>query len=196
MEYQDLLHFFRSWTRNPQRVGAIAPSSAALAEAITKEITAASSPVIELGPGTGVFTYALLARGIPESDLTLVEYGEDFESTLRRRFPLARVLRMDASKLGRLELAESERAGAIISGLPLLSLPQRKVVAILAGAFDCLRPGGALYQFTYGPSCPVSRPFLDRLGLKAARIGHVLRNLPPASVYRITRRNPFKHAAR
>jgi phosphatidylethanolamine/phosphatidyl-N-methylethanolamine N-methyltransferase len=193
---QDTLSFFRSWVRDPRRVGAIAPSSTELADVITSEITAANSPVIELGPGTGVFTYALLARGIRESDLTLVERGEDFAGVLRRRFPRARVLTMDATRLGNLKLVEGVCAGAIISGLPLLSLSQRQVLAILAGAFDCLRPGGALYQFTYGPACPVRRPFLDRLGLKATRIGHVLRNMPPATVYRITRRNPFRLAPR
>jgi phospholipid N-methyltransferase len=70
----------------------------------------------------------------------------------------------------------------------------RKVFAILAAAFGCLRSGGALYQFTYGLSCPVRRPYLDRLGLKAVRVGRAVRNVPPATVYRISRRSPFKHA--
>ena len=50
-----------------------------------------------------------------------------------------------------------------------------------------MRPGGAFYQFTYGPRCPVPRPILDRLGLKATRIGGTVRNIPPAGVYRISR---------
>jgi len=62
----------------------------------------------------------------------------------------------------------------------------------MAGAFAYMRPGGAVYQFTYGPRCPVSRPILDRLGLKAVRIGGTVRNLPPASVYRISRRKPLE----
>jgi phosphatidylethanolamine/phosphatidyl-N-methylethanolamine N-methyltransferase len=64
----------------------------------------------------------------------------------------------------------------------------RKMMAMLSGVFRCLRPRGALYQFTYGPRCPVPRPILDRLGLKATRIGRTLRNIPPAAVYRITAR--------
>jgi len=99
---------------------------------------------------------------------------------------------MDATRLG--QLAESTRAGAVVSGLALLSFSPRQVLAILAGAFTCLRPGGALYQFTYGPSCPVPRPVLDRIGLKATRVRYVLLNVPPASVCRITRRNPFRLA--
>ena len=64
----------------------------------------------------------------------------------------------------------------------------RKIASILSGVFAYMRAGGALYQFTYGPRCPVPRPILDRLGLKAMRVGHTLRNIPPATVYQITKR--------
>jgi len=194
MQTNDVLCFFRSWTRAPLQVGAIAPSGRALAEVISSEITAGCGPVIELGPGTGVFTRALLARGVKECDLTLVERNTDFVPLLQARFPEARVLNMDAARLDPLNLHRSEKAAAVISGLPLLVMPPRRVLAILAAAFRCLRSGGALYQFTYGLTCPVRRPYLDRLGLKATRVGGALRNLPPATVYRISRRSPAKHA--
>ena len=73
-----LLLFARSLAANPRAVSAIAPSSPALADLITSEINPSAAPVLELGPGTGVFTEALLRRGIDESDLTLVEYGSEF----------------------------------------------------------------------------------------------------------------------
>jgi phospholipid N-methyltransferase len=188
--------FFRSWLSNPIRVGAIAPSSEALAELITSEITPASAPVIELGPGTGVFTRKLLQKGIPPRDLILIEYGSEFVSVLQLRFPGVRVLWMDATKLIPGRLTEEGSAGAVVSGLPLLNMSPRKVVAILSGAFHYLRPNGAFYQFTYAPRCPVARPILDRLGLKATRIGRTLHNLPPATVYRVTRRPPLRVVAR
>jgi phosphatidylethanolamine/phosphatidyl-N-methylethanolamine N-methyltransferase len=72
------LLFWRSWLRNPSRVGAIAPSGRALARLMTARITAADWPVIELGPGTGTFTRALLARGVPEHRLALVEADPAF----------------------------------------------------------------------------------------------------------------------
>jgi phosphatidylethanolamine/phosphatidyl-N-methylethanolamine N-methyltransferase len=187
-ERSDLLHFFRAWIANPLRVAAVAPSGETLARLMTHEISAEHGPILELGPGTGVFTRALLARGISEHDLTLVEYGSDFVPMLQHRFPEARILTMDAAKLGHLDLFGREPAGAVISGLPLLSMSPRKVTAILAGCFKHIRRGGAFYQFTYGPVCPVPRPILDRLGLKAKFIGRTVRNLPPAAVYRITRR--------
>lgn len=190
-EGSDLRRFLRSWGGDPLRVGAITPSGESLARLITSEISSESGSVLELGAGTGVFTRALLDRGVDESDLTLIEYGSDFARLLDFRFPKARVLWMDASQLTKHNLFEPGGAGAVVSGLPLLSMPLRKVIAILSGAFTYLRTNGALYQFTYGPRCPVPRAVLDRLGLKAVRIGGTMRNLPPAAVYRITRRRSF-----
>ncbi len=190
-ECADLFRFFWSWTSDPLRVAAIAPSGESLARVMTREIGPSNGPVLELGAGTGVFTRALLAQGVRESDLTLVEYGSDFMRVLQVRFPQARVLWMDASQLGQHKLFPETNVGAVVSGLPLLSMSPRKVMSILNGAFGVMRPTGAFYQFTYGPRCPVPRPILDRLGLKAARVGGTVRNLPPAAVYRITRRQPL-----
>ncbi|MEO5757657.1 MAG: methyltransferase domain-containing protein [Mesorhizobium sp.] len=186
--YTDQFRFLRQWIANPLTVSAVAPSSVTLGRLMTSEISPATGPVIELGPGTGVFTRALLARGLRESDLTLIEFGADFAAMLQQRFPLARVLRMDAARLTEEAVFEAGTAGAVVSGLPLLSIPADKVAAIVAGCFRALRPSAGFYQFTYGPRCPVPRPVLDELGLDAVRIGGTLRNLPPAAVYRITRR--------
>jgi phospholipid N-methyltransferase len=186
----DSLHFLRAWASNPGRVGAMMPSGSALAELITSEIDASSGPIIELGPGTGVFTQAILARGVNERDLTLVEFGSEFAALLRARFPAARVLEIDAGKLPVHRLFEHAPVGAIVSGLPLLNMGPRKIMAILSGAFSYARPRAAFYQFTYGPLCPVPRPILDRLGLKAKFIGRAFLNMPPAAVYRISARAP------
>ncbi|NOJ43233.1 class I SAM-dependent methyltransferase [Bradyrhizobium australiense] len=188
----DFFSFFLAWMSAPGRVGAIAPSSPALAELITSEITAGSGPIIELGPGTGAFTYQLLRRGVRQEDLTLVEYGSDFMKLLQVRFPGARVLWMDAARLAAQPLYDGAPVGAVISGLPLLNMSMRKVVSILNGAFSYIRPGGAFYQFTYGMTCPVSPRVLDRLGLKAKLIDRAILNVPPAAVYRLTRRPQSK----
>lgn len=186
----DALLFFRAWLSAPLRVASVTPSGRALSSLMTAEISAKTGTVIELGPGTGVFTKALLQQGVAEENLVLIEYGEDFASQLSLRFPSARTIQMDAAKLSRLSLQASAPVGAVVSGLPLLSMPIRKVHAILEGAFSHLRHDGAFYQFTYGPRCPIARPLLDRLGLKARYIGYTLANIPPAAVYRISRRRP------
>jgi Phospholipid N-methyltransferase len=182
------LLFFRAWLSAPLQVASVTPSGRALALLMTSEISADSGTVIELGPGTGVFTEALLNRGVCQSDLILVEYSVDVARELTMRFPAATTLRMDAAQLRKFELQTSAPIGAVVSGLPLLSMPVRKVIAILEGAFSHLRHDGAFYQFTYGPRCPIPRPLLDRLGLKATFIGRTLANVPPAAVYRISRR--------
>ncbi|MBB4567456.1 class I SAM-dependent methyltransferase [Rhizobium leucaenae] len=188
----EFVQFFRSWVSNPMRVAAIAPSGERLARLMTQEIEALDGPVLELGPGTGVFTRALLARGLPESDLTLIEFGEEFAARLRGRFPEARVVQMDAAQLAQCGLFADAPFSAVVSGLPLLSMSPDKIIAIVGGAFATMKPGGAFYQFTYGPRCPVSRSILERLGLKAVRIGGTVRNIPPAGVYRISRRKPLE----
>ncbi|WP_114094202.1 class I SAM-dependent methyltransferase [Thalassospira xiamenensis] len=183
----DLLPFFRAWVADPKRVSAISPSSWALAELITSEISPATGSVLELGPGTGVFTRALIARGLDEGDLTLVEAGAEFARLLSDRYPRARVLHMDASRITLNPLYPSNDLGAAISGLPLLSMRPRQVMGVLNGTFRYLGPTGALYQFTYGPRCPIPSTILERMGLRASRIGTIMRNVPPSSVYRISR---------
>lgn len=192
----DVFPFLSALLADPRRVGAVIPSGAALAEAMTREISFDCAPVIELGPGTGAFTQKLLARGVPEDRLALIEYGPDFARLLEARYPHAQILQMDAARLKDVRLFDDENAGAVISGIPLLSLSPRDVMAILKGAFHHLRADGAFYQFTYGLRCPVSNVILDRLSLQAARIGRAFVNVPPAGIYRITRKPtaPFNRA--
>ncbi|CAN7724462.1 methyltransferase domain-containing protein [Rhizobium leguminosarum] len=183
----DRRRFLLAWLRAPLRIASITPSGPRLAGLMTKEISALTGPVLELGPGTGVFTAALLERGIAERDLTLVEYERDFATLLQGRFPDARVLRVDVRQMWKTALSGSF-FGGVVSGLPLLAMRPEDVRTLLEGCFSNLRPHGAFYQFTYGPKCPVAVEILDSLGLVATRIGWTLRNIPPAAVYRISRR--------
>lgn len=191
MPLSDTLHLLRAWLRHPRSVGALAPSGPALARLMTAHLDHAHGPVIELGPGTGVFTRALLEHGLPGHRLVLVETDPVLAGTLAQRYPHARVLRMDAVRLGHSPpLFGAERASAVVSGLPLRSIPAAKVEAIITGVFERqLQDDGVLYQFTYGLRCPVPRTLRQRLGLEAERIGGTWRNLPPARVWRIRRRD-------
>ncbi len=127
--------FLRAFLADPRRVSAVAPSGRALATAITAEISPHSAPVIELGPGTGAFTRRLIERGIPQDQLVLIESGNEFAQLLQARYPDARVLRMDATHLRHTPLFDGVQAGAAVSGLPLLSMSARQMIAILNGAF-------------------------------------------------------------
>lgn len=134
----------------------------------------------------------MIARGVRERDLILVEANARFADALRLRFPQARLVAGDAARLCIDDVRGDKPIGAVISGLPLLNMPLRQIYGILTAAFDLLELGGALYQFTYGVRCPVPRRVLDRLGLKAVSIGLVVRNIPPATVYRIARRGQLR----
>ncbi len=143
-----------------------------------------------------MFTQSLIRRGIPEDRLALIERGGAFARRLRKRYPRARVLQMDAARLSEVELFDGERAGAVVSGLPLLLMPPRQVIALLEGAFEWLRPDAAFYQFTYGLEPPVPQRTLDRLGLEVARAGGTFANVPPAAVYRFRGRSRENSAPR
>lgn len=181
----DILRFFVEYVRDPRGVAAVLPSGLALAALITRHVGPATGPILELGAGTGVFTQALIDRGIAPGSLTLVEKHPRFAHLLRRRFPGATVIGTDAASLFDLPPASF---GAAICGLGLLNMPPAVVEAILRGAFAGLRPGGALFLFTYKRGCSVPDVLLDRLDLVATRVGGTFHNLPPASVYRIERR--------
>lgn len=181
----DTLLFLRSWLTKPLEVAAIAPSSTRLAEAMTCEIDRYTGDVLELGPGTGIFTRALLRNGVRQDQLVLVERNPTFVALLRGRFPQATLIEGDAQHL---RLPPARKLGAAISGLPLLSMPRPAVRGILEAVFQHLGDHGSLFQFTYGPRCPVPVALLDALGLEASFLRFVPLNLPPASVYRLSRR--------
>ncbi|OJY77653.1 MULTISPECIES: methyltransferase domain-containing protein [unclassified Rhizobium] len=184
----DAASFFLAWLRNPRTISAVTPSGSRVSALMTQGIGPATGPVMELGPGTGVFTYSLLQRGVREEDLTLVELSADFAALLRRRFPKARVLCLDAMRIEQANVFADVSFGAVVSGLGFRAMRPLEIRAILSGAFKNLRSGGAFHQITYGPRCPVPSQVLDLLKLAEVRIGQTIWNLPPASVYRISRR--------
>src|SRR5712675_2425571 len=121
----DEMQFIRSWIEKPLSTGAVMPSSKALARAMARYVDPQSNgPVIELGPGTGPVTQALVQRGVDPKRLILVEFNPDFCRLLRTRYPAATVVQGDAYKLRRvLETYVDVPAAAIVSGLPLVTKP-------------------------------------------------------------------------
>ncbi len=182
--------FAKAWLRAPLKVGAVVPSGPVLARAITSQINAATGPVLELGPGTGVFTRALLTRGVAAANLTLLEYDPKLAKLLSTRFPNVRVVSACATKLKSLGLYDENGVGAIVSGLPLLSMPHSTIFQILDGAFSQLRADGVIYQFTYRPLCPVPKKVMEALDLQSACTSFSLRNFPPAWVFALRKRPP------
>jgi phosphatidylethanolamine/phosphatidyl-N-methylethanolamine N-methyltransferase len=178
--WADNLRFLRALIARPKNIGAIAPSSPALAEAIARQIDPQLGPVLEVGPGTGVITEAILARGITPERLTLLEYDEDMAQHLAARYRRACVIQGDAFDLDRALGANSAGLfGAIVSGVPLLNHSIARRQAFLQGLLKRLMPGAPLIQFSYGANAPV--PPLP--GTSVARTATVFANIPPAKVW-------------
>jgi phosphatidylethanolamine/phosphatidyl-N-methylethanolamine N-methyltransferase len=152
---------------------------------MTAGLTQQTGAVVELGSGTGTITEAILARGVPPERLALFETNRVFAELLQRRFAGVQVLRLDAREI---EKAPLEGVGAVISGLPLLSIPTPVQREIVEGAFRLMRPGGVFVQFTYGWRPPVDRPVREALGLEWEVSPWVWANIPPARVYAFRRR--------
>ncbi len=184
--------FLKRWLRRPLAMGAVVPSGRPLAQAMARATVAAMAGrdghVIELGAGTGRVTKALLAAGIPASRLALVERDPELASFLRRHFSGPRILEGDAARLPRLLGSHDiPTVAAVVSSLPLLSLPAEVVNGIVQGVFEILPRGAALVQFTYGPTPPVPRGLRERLHLQGSHRPRIWRNVPPAVVWTFTR---------
>jgi phosphatidylethanolamine/phosphatidyl-N-methylethanolamine N-methyltransferase len=178
----DEVRFLRSWIEKPLAMGAVMPSGKLLARTMANYVDINSdAPVIELGPGTGPITTALVERGIDQKRLVLVEYSPNFCALLRDRFPQATVLQGDAYSL-RDTLGDVLRqpASAVVSGLPLVTKPMRTRVRLLRDAFTALAPKAPFIQFTYSvaPPIPKSLP-----GISTEASERIWMNVPPARVW-------------
>ena len=178
----DEMQFIRSWIEKPLAVGAVMPSGKALARTMVRYVDPRSEgPVIELGPGTGPVTEALVQRGIDPKRLLLVDFNPDFCRLLRRRYPAATVVQGDAYRLRRaLGTLLDRPAAAIVSSLPLVTKPLRTRLRLIADAMATLAPGAPFVQFTYAmvPPIPKALP-----GIKAEGSDLIWLNVPPARVW-------------
>lgn len=177
--------FMLEWVKAPLVTASVLPSSERLARKMVKGLSANVGKVVELGPGTGVFTRQLLGCGIPEENLVLIELNRKFAKSMQAHYPKATVVNGAAESLARLNLQD---VGAVVSGLPFLSMKDKQIDEILKGAFQVLGPNGVFIQFTYGHRCPVKPQILQHHGLIAERSSFVLNNFPPASVYHIKKK--------
>jgi phosphatidylethanolamine/phosphatidyl-N-methylethanolamine N-methyltransferase len=182
LRLDDEVQFIRSWIEKPLSTGAVMPSGRALARTMASYVdTKASGPVIELGPGTGPVTEALVAHGVDPARLILVEFNPVFCRMLRTRYPAATVVQGDAYRLRRLlDTFVREPAAAVVSGLPLVTKPLRTRLRLIADAMTLLAPSAPFVQFTYAMVPPIPKALS---GIKAEASELIWMNLPPARVW-------------
>ena len=163
-------------------MGAVMPSGRFLARTMAQYVEAdGDGPVVELGPGTGAITSALIAHGVEQKRLLLVEYNPSFCALLRDRYPQANVVQGDAYKLrDTLWNVLSAPATAVVSGLPLVTKPMMTRLKLIRDAFTALAPGAPFVQFTYAVVPPIPRS-LPGVSTEASK--RIWMNLPPARVW-------------
>ena len=195
----DEARFFKAWFENPLITGAVSPSGRYLARMMARYVDPASSgPIVELGPGTGPVTQALLHRGVDPERLVLIEYDAAFCKLLERRFPECRVVQGDAYNLSRtLDGVLDGAAAAVVSSLPLLNKPDSERLSLLDQAFGLMQPDGCFIQFTYGMVSPIPRRAKMPAGpaFDSEPSPPVWLNLPPARVW-VYRRSSDAHPAK
>ncbi|WP_443971118.1 class I SAM-dependent methyltransferase [Sphingobium sp. CR28] len=183
----DYVRFLHAWVRRPRQNGSIVPSSQYLGRMMAAQIDPGAGRVMELGGGTGALTREILATGLPADQLEIVEINAEFARDLRRDFPGTTVLETPAQAICTQAAGGAGGYQAIISGLPMLAMSKSLQRAILAEAFKLLMPGGVLVQFTYSLRPPIAREVYESLDLDVRRVGHIVRNFPPATVFRFSR---------
>jgi phosphatidylethanolamine/phosphatidyl-N-methylethanolamine N-methyltransferase len=182
-DFGDEARFIKTLFESPRLTGALSPSGRFLARAMARAIDAhGQGLVVELGPGTGPVTKALLERGVPAKNLVLVEYESGFCRLLARRFPDVRVLQGDAYRLSHTLADLRQPIRAIVSSLPLLNQPPDRRRELLEQAFALMGPEGVFVQFTYGVVAPAPRR-IGSLTLSAEATAPIWLNLPPARVW-------------
>lgn len=178
--FRNHISFLKQWFHAPLRTGAIAPSSKQLANAMV--FAAAAQPggkILELGPGTGIVTHALIAAGISEGDLILVETNPHFAKSLAQKFPKAKIIINDAFLIVQ-ELAEQgAEISAIISSLPLFVYKKQQRELLYQNALRLVGPQGRLVQFTYNLVSPVA----PKANFRATPSRRIWANMPPATVW-------------
>ncbi|TCL72109.1 phospholipid N-methyltransferase PmtA [Rhizobium sp. BK251] len=181
-KFDEEIRFFKGMIQGPKTVGSIVPTSSITARKMASVINPrADLPVLELGPGTGAITKAILARGLPAERLVAIEYSTDFYQHLRRTYPGVHFINGDAFNLNdTLGALKGQKFDSVVSGIPLLNFPMQARVALLESLLDRLPPGRPVVQLSYGPVSPIeARP--DRYHIR--HFDFIVRNIPPTQLW-------------
>ena len=182
LRFDDEVRFIRTWIEKPIATGAVMPSGRVLARTMARYVDPTiSGPVIELGPGTGPVTEALVKQGVDPARLILVEFNSDFCRLLRARYPAATVVQGDAYRLRRLLTTYvTEPVAAVVSSLPLMTKPLRTRLRLISDVMALLTPNAPFVQFTYAMVPPIPKALS---GITAQASELIWLNLPPARVW-------------
>lgn len=181
-KFDEEIRFFKGWMHNTRAVGAILPTSAITARRMASVVNPASGlPVLELGPGTGVITKAILERGVTPEKLVSVEYSTEFYNHLKAQFAGVHFINGDAFDLERtLGALKGQQFDSVVSAVPLLNFPMQRRVELIEDLLSRIPFGRPVVQISYGPLSPVvAMPSRYRI----QHYDFVVRNIPPAQLW-------------
>ena len=181
-KFEEEVRFFKGWIDGPKTVGSVIPTSSITSRRMASVVNPASGlPVLELGPGTGVITRAILERGVKPENLYSVEYSAEFTRHLRVDFPGVNFIHGDAFDLER-TLGEYRTLvfDSVVSAVPLLSFPVEKRIEIIEDLLGRIPNGRPIIQITYGALSPVPP---RRGDYSVVHYDFVVRNFPPAQLW-------------
>jgi phospholipid N-methyltransferase len=177
------LDYLRRFIKHPRELGSVTPSSRFLTRTVLRHIDfQRAQRIVELGPGTGVFTREALRRLAPGAEMLALDTNADFVALLQRELGDRRltVIRAPAQRIGEEVAAHGwDHVDAIISGIPYSLLPRSITAGIVHGSWQVLGVGGRFVAYQYSPYL---RPFL-RARFGNCRLSLVIRNVPPAVVF-------------
>lgn len=184
--FDEELRFFKGWIDKPRAVGSIVPTSSVTARKMATVVNPESGlPVLELGPGTGVITKAILEAGVKPENLWSIEYSPDFVEHLRLNYPGVNVIQGDAFDLDKtLSDKRDTMFDSVISGVPLLNFPVAQRIAYVEDLLDRIPAGRPIVQLTYGPLSPVPP---GKGNYTVAHFDFIIRNLPPTQLWLYSR---------
>ncbi|WSH65383.1 class I SAM-dependent methyltransferase [Rhizobium ruizarguesonis] len=180
--FDDEIRFFRGMMQGPKTVGSIVPTSSITAKRMASVVDIHSGlPVLELGPGTGAITKAILGHGVRPENLVAIEYSTDFHKHLKRTYPGVHFINGDAFDLQKtLGDFSDQTFDSVVSGIPLLNFPMAKRISLLESLLDRLPAGRPMVQISYGAISPIAaNP--DRYHIQ--HFDFVMRNIPPAQLW-------------
>lgn len=186
--FDDEIIFLKGMISSPDTVGSIIPTSRVTARCMADQIDISSKlPVLELGPGTGVITKAILNRGIDPKDLYCVEYSDEFTRRLKIMLPDVNIINGDAFDLDNvLGDMRDAKFDTIITSMPLLNFPMMARKRLINDLLERMPDGRPIILFSYGATAPVPTEGED---FDVTSIRWVIRNVPPARVWAYTRKS-------
>lgn len=180
--FDEEIRFFKSWVESPRAMGTICPTGKVIATRMASVInTGSGQPVLELGPGTGAITKAILRHGVKPENLYSVEYTASLIPHLEAEHPGVNFIHGDAFDLQNAlgEMAAS-RFDSVVSALPLLNFPVGQRIALVRDLLNRLPAGRPIVQLSYGPHSPVPP---DWQTYTVEPLDWIFRNLPPARLW-------------